>query len=121
MVRKFDLDKQIKFLGMKSNPYPWLKRSELFILSSKFEGFGLVLVEAMIFNKPIISSNCKVGPSEILENGRIGKLFEVGNTEELAELIFNYQEIEVDEKIYKKSLERFSKKETLHKLRKILK
>ncbi|MGL4866430.1 MAG: glycosyltransferase [Cetobacterium sp.] len=114
------LDKQILFLGMKMNPYIWLKRSELFILSSKFEGFGLVLVEAMIFNKPIISSDCKVGPSEILENGKIGKLFNVGDSDYLELLLSDYKNLTLNELDYKKSLKRFSKIEMTKNIKKIL-
>lgn len=77
----------IYFLGKKKNPYIWIKNSKIFILSSKFEGFGLVLVEALLLNKKVISSDCKVGPSEILENGKYGELFEVGNNEELIKKI----------------------------------
>ena len=82
-----DLEKQILFLGNKSNPYIWMKNTKLFILSSKFEGFGLVLVEAMTCKTFVISSNCKTGPKEILKNGECGDLFEVGNAKELAQKI----------------------------------
>ena len=79
--------KGIYSLGRKENPYIWIRNSEIFILSSKQEGFGLVLVEALLLNKKVISSNCKVGPEEILENGKYGELFKVGNSEELLEKI----------------------------------
>lgn len=120
VVLEKNLNKQILFLGMKMNPYIWLNRSKLFILSSKFEGFGLVLLEAMIFNKPIISSNCKVGPSEILENGKIGKLFKVGDRNQLAFDILNYKDIIVNSQEYKTSLKRFNKEEIIKKLKEIL-
>ena len=77
----------VYFLGNKKNPYIWINNCELFILSSKFEGFGLVLVESLFLNKNVISSNCKVGPAEILENGKYGELFEIGNSKELLEKI----------------------------------
>jgi len=81
------LDSQIFFLGKKTNPFIWMKNTDMFILSSKFEGFGLVLVEAMIVNTFVLSSNCKVGPNEILYNGGCGDLFEIGNVDELSEKI----------------------------------
>lgn len=77
------------FLGKKTNPYIWMKKSKLFILSSKSEGFGVVLLEALIIGTPVISSDCPVGPKEILENGKYGKLFEVGNIEQLKKEIKN--------------------------------
>lgn len=89
MVKKLNLNQKILFLGKKSNPYTWMKNSQLFILSSKFEGFGLVLLEALYLGKKVISSNCPVGPSDILENGKLGSLFEVGNIEELANCIID--------------------------------
>lgn len=79
--------KGVYFLGRKINPYIWMRNAEIFILSSKQEGFGLVLVEALLLNKKVISSDCKVGPSEILENGKYGELFEIGNSKELIKKI----------------------------------
>ena len=74
-------------LGEKKNPFIWMKNSKLFVHSSKFEGFGLVLVEAMILGKVVVSSDCPVGPREILEDGDSGLLFSVGNEMELSEKI----------------------------------
>lgn len=79
--------KDIVFLGKKRNPYIWMKNSKVFILSSKFEGFGMVLIEALITGTKVISSDCPVGPREILKNGKYGELFEVGNIIELKNLL----------------------------------
>ena len=49
--------KNIEFLGAKKNPYPYLKDSDCFLMSSQFEGYPVVLVEAMILNKPIVTTN----------------------------------------------------------------
>jgi len=87
VVKQKKLEQNIFFLGKKMNPYIWMRKSKIFILSSKFEGFGLVLVEAMACETFVISSNCKTGPKEILCNGSCGDLFEVGNTQELAKKI----------------------------------
>ena len=86
-IENYKLEDQIKLLGRFKNPYVWLKNCDFFIHSSKYEGFGLVLVEAAFFNKLVISSDCKVGPSEILEYGKSGYLFNVGNFEQLAEIL----------------------------------
>lgn len=88
-IEDYKLEDQVKLLGRFKNPYIWLKNSDFFIHSSKYEGFGLVLVEAAFFNKLVISSNCKVGPSEILEYGKSGYLFNVGKFEELAGILEN--------------------------------
>lgn len=87
LVKKLNLEKDIIFLGKKSNPYIWMKNSKAFILSSKYEGLPTVLIEALILDIPSISSNCLTGPIEILENGKFGELFNIGNIKELEEKI----------------------------------
>lgn len=87
MIKEYDLIEEVKLLGRFKNPYVWLNNADFFIHSSKYEGFGLVLIEAAILDKLVISSNCPVGPTEILENGKSGILFNVGENEELAEKI----------------------------------
>lgn len=80
----YGLEDRVKLLGQRKNPYVWLKNSDFFIHSSKYEGFGLVIVEAGILNKFILSSNCSVGPKEILKHGKNGLLFEVENEKDLS-------------------------------------
>ena len=71
--------KNVKILSYKSNPYPYIKKSDLFILSSIYEGLPNVLLEAMALKKYVISSNCPTGPKEILLNGKLGDLFTNNN------------------------------------------
>lgn len=87
LVLRLKMEKRVIFLGRKQNPYIWIKNSEAFILSSKSEGFGIVLIEALVLNKKVVSSDCPVGPREILNNGKYGELFEVGNTKEMKKKI----------------------------------
>ena len=82
-----NLKKNIKLIGYKKNPYPYFQKSDIFILSSRFEGLPNVLLEAQYLKKTIISSNCPTGPREILLNGKAGFLFEVGNVKQLQERI----------------------------------
>jgi glycosyltransferase involved in cell wall biosynthesis len=81
----------VHLLGYKDNPFPYIKLSDVFILTSKFEGSPNVLIEAQFLRKYIISSNCPTGPREILDNGNNGDLFRVGDYKELANLIINYK------------------------------
>lgn len=87
LIKELDILENVKLLGRKKNPYVWMKNSSFFVHSSKYEGFGLVIVEAMSLKKAVIVSNCKVGPKEILENGKSGKLYNVGDSDKLTELL----------------------------------
>ena len=90
LVVRLNLEESIIFLGRKDNPYIWMKNSKLFILSSKYEGFPTVLIEALILDIPIVTSNCPTGPKEILENNPLGTLVEVGNIKEFKMSIYKY-------------------------------
>lgn len=81
------VSKSIRFLGFKKNPYKYIYNSDLFVLSSKWEGFGHVIVESMACGTPVISSNCKSGPKEIIGDNEYGVLSKVGDVGELAESI----------------------------------
>lgn len=84
LVERLNLEESIIFLGRKNNPYIWMKNSKLFILSSKYEGFPTVLVEALILTVPILSSDCPTGPKEILGvEFKYDHLFKVGDINNL--------------------------------------
>ena len=82
-----NLENNVNLVGYKSNPWKYLHRADLFVLSSIWEGFGNVIVESMILGVPVISSDCKSGPSEILNNGKHGDLFKIRDHKKLSELI----------------------------------
>jgi glycosyltransferase involved in cell wall biosynthesis len=65
--------------GFIKNPSLYFSRANLHVLSSNVEGFGNVIVEALAAGTPVVSTNCKSGPSEILCNGQFGKLVPVGD------------------------------------------
>jgi glycosyltransferase involved in cell wall biosynthesis len=75
----------IAFLGYQDNPYRFIRCSTVLALSSNWEGFGNVLVEAMALGIPAVSTNCPSGPAEILEDGRLGPLIPVGDAAAMAE------------------------------------
>ena len=66
LANKLGLSKNVKFLGNIDNPYKYMRKSDLFLFPSLYEGFGNVLVEAMISGVPIFSNDCLSGPREIL-------------------------------------------------------
>ncbi len=85
-----NLKNEIKLIGFKSNPYPYIKASNIFILSSKYEGLPNVLLEAQYLKKFIISTDCPTGPKEILLSGKAGSLIKVGNQKQLEKKILFY-------------------------------
>jgi len=90
LIKKYQLTKNIKLLDFKKNPYPYIKQSDVFVLSSIFEGLPNVLLESIVLKKFIISSNCPTGPKEILDNGRGGYIFKIKNSYDLYLKIKNY-------------------------------
>lgn len=73
--------------GRTDQPLSWLRRAAVFALSSRFEGYGNVLVEALAVGTPVVSTDCPVGPREILDNGRWGDLVPVGDDVAMARCI----------------------------------
>ena len=105
---------EIILLGRKENPYNWLKKADKFILSSKYEGLPTVLLESLCLNKETISSNCKTGTKEILDNNR-GKIYKIGDCLKLSEYIMNNKPSEV-----KRDLKDFERTSTFDKFLEIL-
>ena len=89
-IKKNKLNSCIKILNFQTNPYPYLKKADVFILSSLFEGLPNVLLESLSLKKFIISSNCPTGPKEILDNGKNGFLFKMGEENDLLNKIIYY-------------------------------
>lgn len=73
------IDNKVIFLGYQKNPFKYLAKANIFVLSSLFEGFGNVIVESMACNTPVISTDCESGPREILSELK-GKYFELTET-----------------------------------------
>ena len=83
-IKSYNLEHSIFLPGWVDDPMPYLCLSDLLILSSDYEGFGLVIVEALSVGVNVVSTNCKTGPSEILKDGEFGFLCKVGNALSLA-------------------------------------
>jgi glycosyltransferase involved in cell wall biosynthesis len=84
LARSLGVEADVALPGFVENPYPFMRGAAAFALSSLFEGFGNVLVEAMACGCPVVSTDCPSGPSEILEGGRWGELVPVGDAQALA-------------------------------------
>ncbi|HEY0232675.1 MAG TPA: glycosyltransferase [Dokdonella sp.] len=77
----------VHFLGFCANPSPYIRQAELLVLSSRYEGFGMVLGEAMALGTPVLSADCPTGPRDLLEDGKAGLLVPVGDVDAMARAI----------------------------------
>ena len=85
-ISSYNLRNKVKIITNITDPKTFLKRCDVFILSSKFEGLPNVLIEAQMMKKFIISSNCPTGPREILKNGNAGYLFKNNDYKDLKKI-----------------------------------
>jgi len=65
-VKILNIEDKVNFLGQKNNPYPWMKQAKLFVLTSRFEGFGLVNIESLACGTPVVAADCPGGLHDIL-------------------------------------------------------
>jgi glycosyltransferase involved in cell wall biosynthesis len=84
IVKSLGIEQNVHFTGFQTNPYKYLKMADVYCLSSNSEGLPTVLIEALYFKKPIVSTDCKSGPDEILKHGKYGYLVPVGIEREYA-------------------------------------
>jgi glycosyltransferase involved in cell wall biosynthesis len=85
LVPELGLEGSVDLAGRVLNPYPYMRRAGVFVLSSRWEGLPSVLIEALYCGVPIVATDCPSGPVEILEGGEHGRLVPVGDAEALAE------------------------------------
>lgn len=107
LIKKLGLTEKVHLQGFKKNPYQYIKNCSVFVVPSEFEGFSLVVAEAMILGKAIVTTDC-VGPSELIDYGKHGILIPNNDNEtSLKEGIKEILRSEEDKQFYEqKSLER---------------
>ena len=119
LITNLKLNKEIKIYRNIRNPWKYFKNTDLFISSSLYEGFPNVIIESILNNTPLLSSNCKSGPKEILKQKNGPNLFNVGDFHDLAKKIYKHfknPKILVDKnKAHKKNLHRFGTKKIISK------
>jgi glycosyltransferase involved in cell wall biosynthesis len=120
LVQELGIAKDVVFPGFVANPYAYMAQAAVLVLSSAWEGFGNVLVEALAAGTPIVSTDCESGPAEILANGQYGKLVPVGNAEDMAKAIAAILEDTPDGEVLKQRANEFSLEKALTKYGKLL-
>ena len=98
---------QVDFVGFVVNPYPYIAAADVFALSSAWEGFGNVLVEALAAGAAVVSTDCESGPREILADGAFGELVPVGDDRALAKSIIDAPSRVIDQVALADHLQQF--------------
>ncbi len=113
LVNRLGIEHLVLMPGYVANPYAWIARSAVFVLSSRWEGFGMVLVEAMTCGIPPVATDCPGGPAEVLENGRYGILTPVADREAMARAIVAMIESPLDSGRLKSRASEFSSEKAI--------
>jgi glycosyltransferase involved in cell wall biosynthesis len=87
LVSELGIRDDVAMPGFVQNPLSYMKAASLLVMSSQFEGFGNVLVEALACGTPVVSTDCPHGPAEILERGKFGELVACGDSEAMANAV----------------------------------
>lgn len=84
-IRSLEIQRDVELAGFFNNPFPYMKQASLFVLASHYEGLPNVLIQALAFGTPVVATDCKSGPAEILEQGKWGRLVPVGDEDALVD------------------------------------
>lgn len=87
LIGDLNLEEDVQLLGFCDNPYYYFSRAAVYVLSSYREGLPTALIEALALGCNVVATNCKSGPSEILEEGKLGKLIPIGKESIMAKAI----------------------------------
>lgn len=119
MIKERSLEKRVELIGFQKNPFKYMKNAKLTILASDYEGFGMVIVESLILGTPVVSTDCPIGPAEILINDLSRWLTPMNNSIRMAKKIDEAisSNIIINEKI----IERFSKESVYKEYEKLCK
>ena len=122
LAKEKGVSERVIFKGFVSNPYPFMAEADLFVLSSRYEGFPNVLLEANACKCPVLAFRCKGGIDEIVIEGLNGWSVEAFDVKALAKKIEEVKDIKLDKEEIKKSVERrYALKKTIKRYEKVLK
>jgi len=108
LAKRLSLSEQIDMPGFVENPYAYLKRAALFVLSSAWEGSPNALTEALALGVPVVATDCPSGPREILKDGAIGRLVPVGDPNALAAAMLATLSAPPDETLLKSAVSEYT-------------
>jgi glycosyltransferase involved in cell wall biosynthesis len=106
LINDLNLNAFVELIGFKKNAFEYIEKAKALVLTSKSEGFPMVLIEALTLKTPIVSFDCKSGPSEIIEHNKNGLLVENQNLQELTKSL---NKLLLDDVFYEKIKENFNK------------
>jgi glycosyltransferase involved in cell wall biosynthesis len=106
--RELGVDQDVSLPGFASNPFAYMARAAVFVLSSTYEGLPGVLIQALACGCPVVSTDCPSGPAEILENGQYGRLVPVGDPAAMAQAILATLDAPPDRGLLQKRASHFS-------------
>ena len=110
LVKHYKLSEKVIFMEKMKNPFNVLKKFEIFIFSSRYEGFPNALLEAMSLGLPVISFDCETGPRELITNYWNGILVRNGDVDELAnEILYLWKDKSLQSKLSENSKKVFTK------------
>lgn len=113
--------KNVEFLGIQQNPYPYLKQADLFVLSSRYEGFPNVLLEAGACGTFALANDCPGGIREIIQSGINGEIFSIQDEVGFADQIIRLTNKNYEENLIQESIaSRFSKESIVEKYNQVL-
>ncbi|MCW6037695.1 glycosyltransferase [Spirulina subsalsa FACHB-351] len=120
LVRELGVGEDVQLPGFVPNPYAYLSRAAMFVLSSKFEGLPTVVIEALACGCPVVSTDCPYGPREILADGQYGRLVTVGDVQGLARGIYETLNAPVSRDLLKVRSQAFTVQEATQSYLKLL-
>lgn len=113
IAKKIGINNRVDFIGFKRNPFKYMAKTNLFILSSIWEGFPNVLLEAMVCRTPVVSTDAPYGPSEIIEDGVNGYLVPVADSTQLAEkILYVLENLDKQDNVIREARQTIEKKFT---------
>jgi glycosyltransferase involved in cell wall biosynthesis len=121
LVRELGLEGEVTLPGFAANPFSYMARAAVFVLSSAWEGLPTVLIEAMATGTSVVSTDCPSGSSEILQGGKYGRLVPVGDVKALAEAILFTLSQPTDPEVLQQRSKAFSLERAVEQYLKVLK